>query len=163
MLAVSNTSPISNLASIRHLDLLKLQFTALWVPDAVAEELAAHPSPVALAAIQTAIRDGWIRKATVQSSILQSLLLASLHKGESEAIALAVDLKADTVIIDEQEGRKLATQAGLAVTGVLGILLRAKLAGQISAVKPEIRALRDIARFFIAPSLEARVLSLAGE
>ena len=57
----------------------------------------------------------------------------------------------------------LATQAGLAVTGVLGVLLRAKLAGQISAVKPEIRALRDNAWFFIALSLEAQVLSLAGE
>lgn len=75
MLAVSNTSPISNLASIGHLDLLKLQFTALWIPDAVAEELAAHPNPVALAAIQTAIRDGWIRTAAPKSPILQNLLL----------------------------------------------------------------------------------------
>jgi uncharacterized protein len=90
-------------------------------------------------------------------------LLSSLHKGEAAAIALAVDLKADIAIIDEQEGRRLATQAGLTVTGVLGILLRAKLAGQIAAVEPEIRALRSQARFFIAPSLEARVLSLAGE
>jgi len=163
MLAVSNTSPISNLASIGHLDLLKLQFTALWIPDAVAEELAAHPEPVTLAAIQTAIREGWIRTASPQSRILLSVLLPSLHKGEAEAIALAVDLKADTVIIDEQEGRHLATQAGLSVTGVLGVLLRAKLAGQIPAVKPEIRALRDKARFFIAQTLEARVLLLAGE
>ena len=60
---------------------------------------------------------------------------------------LAVDLKADIVIIGEQEGRYLATQAGLCVTGVLSALLRAKLAGQIPAVKPEIRALRDKARF----------------
>ena len=64
MLAVSNTSPISNLAIIGHLDLLRLQFTALWIPDAVAEELAAHPNPVALAAVRTAIvADGWIRTA----------------------------------------------------------------------------------------------------
>ncbi len=90
-------------------------------------------------------------------------MLSLLHKGEAEAIALAVDLKADTVIIDEQEGRRLATQTGLTVTGVLGVLLRAKLAGQIPAVKPEIRALREYARFFVAPSLEAKVLSSAGE
>ena len=163
MLAVSDTSPISNLASIGHLDLLRRQFSVLWIPDAVAEELAAHPDPIALAAIQAAVRDQWIRAAAPKSPILQSLLLSSLHKGEAQAIALAVDLKADTVIIDEQEGRRLAAQAGLAVTGVLGILLRAKRAGQIPAVKPEIRALRENAHFFIASSLEARVLSLAGE
>ena len=57
--------------------------------------------------------------------------------GEAEAIALATDLNADIVLIDEQEGRQLASRTGLAVTGVLGILLRAKRAGEIAAVKPE--------------------------
>jgi uncharacterized protein len=98
-----------------------------------------------------------------QHSTLLSVLLSSLHKGEAEAIALAGDLKADIVIIDEQEGRQLAGQAGLSVTGVLGVLLRARLAGHISAVKPEIQALRHKAHFFIARSLEAAVLSSAGE
>ncbi|MGA3238964.1 MAG: DUF3368 domain-containing protein [Bryobacteraceae bacterium] len=91
-----------------------------------------------------------------------SILLSSLHKGEAEAIALATDMKADIVIIDEQEARQTATQAGLSVTGVLGILLRAKRAGKIGALRPEIQALRNRARFFIAPSLEAKVLTAAG-
>jgi hypothetical protein len=94
---------------------------------------------------------------------LLSILLSSLHKGEAEAIALATDMKADIVIIDEQEARQTATQAGLSVTGVLGILLRAKSAGKIGALRPEIQALRNRARFFIAPSLEAKVLTAAGE
>jgi hypothetical protein len=46
---------------------------------------------------------------------------------------------------------------------VLGILLRAKLTGQIPTVKPEIHAFRDKARFFIAPPLETRILALAGD
>jgi uncharacterized protein len=164
MLAVSNTSPISNLAIIGHLDLLKLQFGALWIPGAVADELAVHPDPFALAAIQKAIRDQWIKETAVpQHSTLLSVLLSSLHKGEAEAIVLAGDLKADIVIIDEQEGRQLATQAGLSVTGVLGVLLRAKLDGHIPAVKPEIQALRHKAHFFISPFLETKVLSSAGE
>ena len=59
---------------------------------------------------------------------LLDVFLSSLHRGEAEAIALASELKAEIVVIDEQEGRHLATQAGLSVTGVLGVLLRAKLA-----------------------------------
>jgi predicted nucleic acid-binding protein len=57
----------------------------------------------------------------------------------------------------------LARQAGLSVTGVLGVLLRAKAEGSISLLQPEIRALRAKARFFISRPLEARVLDLAGE
>jgi uncharacterized protein len=163
MLAVSNTSPISNLAIIGRLDLLKCQFSLVWIPGAVAGQLAAHLDPVAFAAIQAAIGEQWIRTALPESSTLLSILLSSLHKGEAEAIALATDMRADIVIIDEQEARQTATQAGLSVTGVLGILLRAKRAGKIRALAPEIQALSNKARFFIAPSLEAKVLTAAGE
>jgi predicted nucleic acid-binding protein len=94
---------------------------------------------------------------------LLNVLFLHLHAGEAEAIALATDIKADMVLIDEQEGRQFAVQSGLPVTGVLGILLRAKQSGQITALKPEIQSLREKARFFIASSLEAKVLSAAGE
>jgi predicted nucleic acid-binding protein len=50
------------------------------------------------------------------------MLVLQVHKGEAEAIALAADLTADVVIIHEQEGRGLATQARLYVTGTLGVL-----------------------------------------
>ena len=86
-----------------------------------------------------------------------------LHRGEAEAIALASGIGADIVIIDEQDGRQFAARAGLLVTGVLGILLRAKKNGSIPAIEPEIQALRTKARFFISPSLEAKMLSAAGE
>ena len=163
MLAVNNTSPISNLASIERLDLLRFQFPVIWIPTGVADELAAHPDPGATAAIQAAIRDQWIRTATPKDTHLLHVLLLDLHRGEAEAIALASDMSADMVLIDEREGREIASEAGLSVTGVLGVLLRAKQIGAIAAVKPEIQSLRDRARFFIAASLEARVLASAGE
>ena len=161
--AVSNTSPISNLAFIGRLDLLKLQFQQLWIPPAVAQELKAHPSQLALNAIDTAICDQWIRIAAPEPSALHRMLLLQVHSGEAEAIALAIDLSAKTIIIDEQEGRELASQAGLFVTGTLGVLLTAKQSGHISAVKPEIQALRSKSRFFLSASLEAAVLATAGE
>jgi predicted nucleic acid-binding protein len=163
MLAVSNTSPISNLSLIGRLDLLKSQFSVLWIPTAVAQELKAHPDQAALAAIETAIYDQFLRIAQAQETPLKRMLLQQVHPGEAEAIALATDLKAETILIDEQEGRALATQAGLAVTGTLGVLLRAKRSGLISAIQPEIDALRSRARFFLSRALEVSVLSAAGE
>jgi hypothetical protein len=163
MLAVSNTSPISNLASIGRLGLLKSQFSELWIPDAVFVELTSHPDPIALNTIQTAVRDRWIRIGAPRNSGLLRLLLLQLHRGEAEAIALATDLHAEIVLIDEQEGRQLASKTGLAVTGVLGVLLRAKRAGEIAAVKPEIALLRRKAHFFVSPALEAKILIAAGE
>jgi predicted nucleic acid-binding protein len=163
MLAVSNTSPISNLASIGRLELLKSQFSEIWIPDAVSEELTDHPDPVAQAMIQNAIRAQRIQISTPRDSGLLRLLLLQLHRGEAEAIALATDLNADFVLIDEQEGRQLASKTGLAVTGVLGILLRAKRAGEIAAIKPEMENLRHKAHFFVSPALEAKILSAAGE
>lgn len=163
MRAVSNTSPISNLAIIGKLALLQAQFSEIWIPNAVVQELNEHPDARALAAIHAAISDKWIQPVIPPQSPLLNILLPHLHRGEAEAIALAADLKADIVLIDEQEGRQFARQAGLSVTGVLGVLLRAKNGGLISALKPEIEALRTKAHFFIAPSLEASVLSAAGE
>jgi hypothetical protein len=163
MLAVSNTSPISNLAFIGRLELLKSQFPVLWIPTAVANELAQHPDPVAAAAIKDAVRDQWLRTAPTNDSRMLHLLLRYLHRGEAEAIALASEMNADIVIIDERDGRQIAVESGLLVTGVLGILLRAKRTGNIAAVRPEIQALRDRARFFVAPALEAQVLISAEE
>ena len=116
MLAVSNTSPISNLASIGRLSLMRSQFSELWIPTAVLDELTLHPDPVARFDIETAIGDRWIKTAAVQSSALLDVFLSSLHRGEAEAIALATNLKADIVVIDEQEGRQIATQAGISET-----------------------------------------------
>lgn len=135
----------------------------VWIPDAVAKELAAHPDPEARDAIQNAVRERWIRTDTPQDSHLLRVLLSQLHRGEAEAISLATDMKADIVLIDEQEARQFASRTGLAVTGVLGILLRAKRDGHIAKLKPEIDLLRLKAHFFVAASLEAKVLSAAGE
>ena len=86
-----------------------------------------------------------------------------LHQGEAEAIRLALETEADWLLIDEKEGREMARRLGLPVTGVLGLLLRAKSMGQIAEIKPELLLLRDQARFFISRELEAEILEGAGE
>ena len=84
-------------------------------------------------------------------------------RGESEAIALAVEAQATTLLIDEKDGRNAARRAGLNTLGVLGVLIRAKEMGEIERVKPEIAALRVHAGFFIGAALERAVLVSAGE
>lgn len=163
MLAVSNTSPISNLASIGRLQLLKEQLSAVWIPDSVFAELSAHPDPAAQTVIKTAIREQWIQIRSVHDSDLVRVLQLQLHRGEAESIALAREIDADIVLIDEQEGRQSASRIGLAVTGVLGILLRAKRTDEISSIKSELERLRSKAHFYVSSTLEAKVLAAAGE
>jgi predicted nucleic acid-binding protein len=163
MLVVSDTSPISNLALIDRLELLHVQFGEVRIPPAVKVELAGLPVLSAKAAIEEALGQGWLRTTHVEASELVRLFSASLHPGESEAIALGVELRAGLVLIDEREARDTAALLGLRVTGVLGVLPRAKREGAIDSLRQEIDALRTRARFFIASQLEQQILSAAGE
>jgi len=51
--------------------------------------------------------------------------IPDLHEGERAAISLAVELKADLVLIDETRGRSEAQARNLPITGTIGILERA--------------------------------------
>jgi predicted nucleic acid-binding protein len=163
MPTVSNTSPISNLACIGRLDLLRDQFSSIWIPEAVQAELDSIPDPAVRQAIEQAQAQGWLELRLTSDAKLVNLLKVELHSGEAEAIALALEMKADRLLIDEREGRVVARQLGLPVTGVLGVLLRAKKTKRLEVIKPDIEALKSRARFFIDPALEAAILQKAGE
>ena len=163
MVAVSDTSAVSNLAFTGRLDLLHSQFEIVWIPEAVRAELDQIPDREAKDRIAEAFQDGWLRSSAVGNPRLAAALANDLDGGEAEAIALATEIPADVLLIDEKEGRGVARQAGLAVRGVLGILVRAKATRDVASVKAEIRELRDRAGFFVAAALEAEVLRSAGE
>jgi predicted nucleic acid-binding protein len=163
MLVVSDTSPISNLAIIGRLSLLQKQFQEIWIPVAVESELSRLPNQKALADVEQGLRDGWIKHRAVSAKAIVHILQSSLGPGEAETIALALELPADLVLLDERNGRAAAVCAGLRVTGVLGVLLRAKTQGDVPMLKPELDALKSSARFFIASKLEQEVLQSAGE
>lgn len=163
MLVASNTSPICNLAIIGRLSLLQAQFVEIQIPMAVKDELDRLSHADALKDIRCAWSDGWIKPQIVQDKAVVRLLETTIDRGEAEAIALSLEIAADLVLLDERVGRNAAERAGLRVTGVLGVLLRAKSLGQIRAVKPEIEALRARARFFVSHHIERTVLELARE
>ncbi|MBG1271320.1 DUF3368 domain-containing protein [Nostoc sp. WHI] len=161
MIIVSDTSPINNLAAINHLHLLQQLYGTVLIPEAVYRELTDPNFPVAGATeVQTFI---WIQTRPVQDRILVEALSNELDIGEAEAIALAVEMKADQVLIDERRGRMIAARLNLGYTGILGILVEAKSQRLISAVKPLLDALINQAGFWIAEPLYKSVLLLVDE
>jgi len=86
-----------------------------------------------------------------------------LDRGEAAALILALEQKADMVLIDERIGREVARELGLSVVGVLGILIQAKDRGLIAAVHPLLQRLRSELDFYLTPALIADILKRAGE
>ncbi|MEH2224640.1 DUF3368 domain-containing protein [Nostoc sp.] len=161
MIIVSDTSPINNLAAINHLHLLQQLYGTVLIPEAVYRELTDPNFPVAGAIeVQTFI---WIQTRPVQDRILVEALSNELDIGEAEAIALALETKAEQVLIDERRGRTVAARLNLGYTGILGILVEAKSQRLISAVKPLLDALINQAGFWVAEPLYNRVLQLVDE
>ncbi|MDZ8136933.1 MAG: DUF3368 domain-containing protein [Nostoc sp. DedQUE04] len=161
MIVVSDTSPINNLAAINHLHLLQQLYGTVLIPEAVYRELTDPNFPVAGATeAQTFI---WIQTRPVQDRTLVEALSNELDIGEAEAIALALEMKANQVLIDERRGRMIAARLNLGYTGILGILVEAKSQRLISAVKPLLDALINQAGFWVAEPLYKRVLQLVDE
>jgi uncharacterized protein len=160
MIVVSNTSPLSNLAAIGRLELLQQLYGKVSIPSAVYQEIldSGETDPATLA-IQTL---DWIECQSITNQSLLQKLQINLDPGEAEAIALAVELKAERLIIDERRGRNEAIQLSLQVTGLLGILIAAKQQGFISLVQPLLDDLRTNG-FWIHDRLYRETLQLAGE
>ncbi|MBO0936317.1 DUF3368 domain-containing protein [Fibrella sp. HMF5335] len=158
MLVVSDTSPITNLLQIGQLALLRQVFGQVVMPQTVYDELSELPYQQLLIDSEP-----WLVVEVPNQLDLVAKLAAELDPGEAEAIALAVELRADYLIIDELKGRHEAELLGLRIVGLLGVLIQAKQAGYIVAVEPLLMDLRAKAGFRIHPTLYKCVLQLAGE
>ncbi len=99
----------------------------------------------------------------VANLTLVTIIQNKLIEGEAEAIALAIELNADELLIDERLGRREATRLGVPITGVLGVLLIAKQRGVIAAVKLVMDDLIVQAVFRVSNQLYADILQAAGE
>jgi predicted nucleic acid-binding protein len=124
MIVVADTSPINYLIQIEQVNVLNRLYGRVLVPPAVFSELthAAAPPEVREWA---AGHPAWLEIIMPE----MPLVLARLDPGESEAIALAIQISADVVLIDDHSARQEATRQGLKVAGTLSVLDDADQAG----------------------------------
>lgn len=161
MIVVSDTSPLVNLAAIGKLDLLHQLYGKILVPDAVYREIV-HVGAGEPGAYEVAVFE-WIERQVVTNRAVVTALELELDSGEAEAIALALEVGADLVLIDERKGRFVAGRMGVQFVGLLGILIEAKQRGLLPAVRPVLDDLKQNAGFWIRDQLYQHILQLTGE
>ena len=161
MIVVADTSPLTALLHLQQTDLLVGLYGQIVIPAIVAEEMKTLLSfgyDISFLQNNSAyvIRDASDKK-------LIAALNQYLDTGEAEAIALAKEIQADLLLIDEKIGRQFAEKESIACKGVVGVLIEAKLKGYIPAIKPMLHTLITDLKFRLAPSVYELALQKAGE
>ena len=153
MIVVSDTSPLTALLTVGEARLLPELFAEVVIPEAVQKELLRnHPN-----------LPDWLRVASVQNTAQAAKYSQLVDAGEAEAIELARELHADRLLIDERKGRKLAVQEGVAVIGLLGVVLLAKRKEFIPSARLLLERLDREAGMYLAPDIREAALKTVGE
>jgi predicted nucleic acid-binding protein len=146
---ICDTSCLIVLANIGHLELLQKLYGQVITTVEIAIEFG-EPLP------------DWVEVVTGGDKSKQTLLELQLDKGESSAIALALETPNCTIILDDIKARKIAQQLGLSFTGTIGVIIKAKLRGIIPSIKPLLEKIRDT-NFRLTSEVELQALKLANE
>lgn len=147
-MAVTNSSCIIALERIGHLNLLPGLFTEICAPPAVIAELG--------------LAVPWLAEHPLARQDVAASLRTQVGHGEAEALALALEFGDREVILDDRQARRIGRELGLRVVGTLGVLVRAKRAGVVTAVTPLLDELAA-AGFHATESLRREALRLSGE
>tara|TARA_R110002049_G_scaffold278258_1_gene456912 strand:- start:75 stop:542 length:468 start_codon:yes stop_codon:yes gene_type:complete len=152
MLVISDTSPLSALIMTGREELLLKIFGRIVIPPAVESELLRKHARL----------PEWM-EIVAPILIPDSVNKANLDPGETEAIALALELQPDALLMDERLGRRVAMNHHLTVTGLLGFLVLAKKRSAIQEVAPLIRELQTDGCCWFGEDLLIEVCESVGE
>lgn len=125
MIVVSDTTPLISLLKINRLDLLEKLFGEVFIPQAVFNELTADERFQLEAEQIRQKKFISIKPVNVPESVNILKRATGLDLGESEAIVLTDELKADILLMDEAKGRSVSSQMGICIMGTIGILMAA--------------------------------------
>jgi uncharacterized protein len=156
---ISNTSPLQYLYQLDLLDLLPAIYGEVLVPIGVVGEIeAGSQRGVALPHLKSL---PWLHPCEVGTPALL-VLVPDLGRGEREVLALALERPGALVILDDSLARRMAERLELALTGTLGLLLKAKQINRIDRVRPYISRLESLG-FRLDDRTRLNILKLAGE
>lgn len=126
---ISDTSCLIILSKIGELDLLYRVYGQIITTADIADEYGEN-------------LPDWITIEAVKDKSRQQILELQIDKGESSAIALALEIPDSVLILDDYKARRIAKQLGLSHTGTIGIIIKAKLNGTIPSIKPYIEKIK---------------------
>lgn len=123
--AVSNSGPLIHLALVGLLDLVFKLYDVILIPQSVYDEIVVkgkeegHSDAIILeqAIINEKIKVEKIKKEN------RNITSSKLHQGEINAILLALQLKVEIILLDDEEARIFARKLKINVKGTLGILI----------------------------------------
>lgn len=133
MIVIADTTPINYLVLIELVDILHEMYGSVLIPQSVLTELQSSDTPDAVRE-WVAESPEWLEVHEVIPTILDAAL-RKLGSGESEAIALAQELHADAIVMDEKDGRQEAIRRNLRVIGTLRVLSDAAERGLLDLVE----------------------------
>jgi predicted nucleic acid-binding protein len=122
-IVISDTSCLIILHKIGELDILRKAYESVTTTPEVAVEFG-YELP------------DWIRIKDVKDKKYQEFLETQIDWGEASAIALAKEMEAPVLLLDDLKARKLALKLNLKITGTLGVIHKAKQIGVLKNVKP---------------------------
>jgi predicted nucleic acid-binding protein len=146
---ISDTSCLIILSKIGKFDLLKNIYRQITATTEIAEEFGEKLPE-------------WIEVREVKDKYRQQLLEMQIDRGESSAIALALETPGSTIILDDYKARRIAELLNLTYTGTIGVIVKAKLMGLIPSIKPLLEQIRTT-DFRISIEIEIQALKEAKE
>lgn len=146
---LSDTSCFILLSKIGELDLLQKLYGEIFTTSVIAEEFGEE-------------LPNWVKIQDSTDKFRLQILEIQIDKGESSAIALALEIPESTLILDDIKARKIAQGLGLSFTGTIGIIIKAKLQNIIPSIEPIIEKIKQT-NFRISPEVERQAYIQAKE
>lgn len=146
---ISDTSCFIILTNIGELEILQKVYGEIFTTIDIANEYGeALPE--------------WVEIVSVKDKYRQLLLEMQIDKGESSAIALALETPNCTLILDDYKARKIADRLSINYTGTIGVIIKAKLKGIIPSIKPLLEKIKQT-DFRLSADIELQALKEANE
>jgi predicted nucleic acid-binding protein len=132
MIVISDTTPLRYLVEIREVHILEKLFGRVIIPEGVSEELQRPKTPQRVKDfIQS--RPSWLQVRKANTSLF--VPTKRIDRGEHEAFALALELKADAVLLDDKDAAIEARRHNILIIPTFTVLERAAAKNLIDLTK----------------------------